>query len=817
MKRLLFCLAVLIASMPVFGQTQITGTIINAETQKGIIAASVEVLDNKSGIYTDNDGHFNIDIYQLPVSLRISHIGYETIEISCDSTNNKIALKPIVLHADEVLVTGKRAITGKTPIAFTTLDRDDIDILYQQQDVPMVLDMEPGVYAYSDAGNGSGYTYLNIRGFSQDRIGVMYNGVPLNDPEAHAVYWVDHGDVLNDASDIQVQRGIGNSLSSGAFGGSVNMESDISKLDPGVKATIAYGNYLDGNGLNAPSGKRAISYVGNPFPEQGISFVFRFSDLESDGYRIGSGTEQESAHVGFQWVQPTHMTRAEYLWGSEATNFSWDGVSPQYGYDLNDMNDRRYNYYADTTYQGGYSNINKDVFTQSIFLVNHTHLITDKIKAYGTVYYVDGAGYYQQFKGGSDLDEYNVRSYIDTSEVDLITRKWLDNQYVGGIADLSYSFPNSIVSLGGDFRFYGSTHYGEVLYIEDYGDVPFGHRFYENITNKNSASIYLQDMITLSDKLYIQGDVRYLTHRYEVKQDTVGVFTNPYHFVIPYHFLDAHLGVRYNFSKQLSSFINVSTSKREPSSNDIYDDNDVTVMAAVVDPYNGAITDPLIHHESLLDLELGLDYISDKMTFAVNAYRMDFRNELIPIYYRYQDTDEVLRGNAPKTLHQGLEIAMRLPINQLDIQANMSLSDNHFVEFTADSLGWGGYGGIADYAGKTIPAFPSFQAKARLSYKHEKFQPWLNLKYIGKQYIDFMNTESSAIQGYFVADLGLRIPFKALRMDNYIDLRVNNVFNALYETFGYTYFNDIDDRVDNYWPAATRSFYVSWSVAFDAH
>jgi len=146
----------------------------------------------------------------------------------------------------------------------------------------------------------------------------------------------------------------------------------------------------------------------------------------------------------------------------------------------------------------------------------------------------------------------------------------------------------------------------------------------------------------------------------------------------------------------------------------------------------------------------------------------------------------------------------------------MSLSDNHFVEFTADSLGWGGYGGIADYAGKTIPAFPAFQAKARFTYKNEKFQPWLNLKYIGKQYIDFMNTESSAIQPYFVADLGFRIPFKALRMNNMIDIRMNNVFNNLYETFGYTYYNDIDDRVDNYWPASTRSFYVAWSVMFDA-
>jgi iron complex outermembrane receptor protein len=544
--------------------------------------------------------------------------------------------------------------------------------------------------------------------------------------------------------------------------------------------------------------------------------AFRISDLNSDGYRIGSGTEQQSAHLGAQWVQPTHMTRFEYLWGNEMTHFSWDGISPQYGYDLDDMTDRRYNYYADTTYQGGYTDVNKDVFTQHILLLNHTHLLTNRIKLYGTIYHVNGDGYYQQFKGGKDPDEFNVRNYIDTTEIDLISRKWLDNHYTGGIANLSYAFPNSVISIGGDVRLYGSTHYGEVIYVEDLGYIPSGHRFYENYTKKNSASVYVQDMITLFDKLFIQADLRYLSHRYSVRQDSIGVFINPLDFKVNYDFLDAHAGLRYMISDRMSAYVNVSTSKREPSSNDLYDDSDVSVPAAVADPYSGIVTDPLIRHESLLDMELGIEYLSENLSVSLNAYRMDFRNELIPIYYRYTDGDDVLRGNAPKTLHQGLELAFSARVNKLDIRGNMTLSDNHFVEFTADSLGWGGWGGIADYAGKTIPAFPAFQAKARLAYKHEKFQPWLNLKYVGKQYIDFMNTESSAIQPYFVADLGIRIPFYALRMDQVIDIRVNNVFNALYETFGYTYYNDVDDRVDNYWPASTRSFYLTWSLSFDA-
>ncbi|MDZ7821295.1 MAG: TonB-dependent receptor [Candidatus Marinimicrobia bacterium] len=518
---------------------------------------------------------------------------------------------------------------------------------------------------------------------------------------------MDHGDILSGASDVQVQRGIGNSLSSTAFGGAVNVESDINKLDPGVNIQLGYGNFIDGNALDAPSGKRSISYAGDLFPNKGISASFRFSDLSSSGYRIGSGTEQQSAQVSLQWSQPTHRTRAEYLWGHEKTRFSWDGVSPQYGYDLDDMDERRYNFYADTTYQGGYADVNQDVFTQSIALISHTHILSEHLKLDGTLYHIGGKGYYQQFKGRSDPVAYNLTQILeDSSVVDLIRRKWLDNRYGGGVFRLNYLLPKHMITAGGDLRFYGSGHYGEVTYVEDYGSIPADHRFYNNATRKSSYSFFVRDLVSLSDRLFLQGDVRFLTHRFRVKQDTIGFVTEPYHFILSYPFLDGHLGLRYNVSDRLSTFINVSTSKREPSSNDIYDDGDPTVPAAVEDPYSGTLTEPLIRHESLIDTEWGVDYMGENLRLALNLYRMDFRNELIPVYYRYRDTDQVLRGNAPRTLHQGAEFVLDLEAGDLRFRGNMTLSDNHFVEFTADSLGWGGYGGIADYAGKQIPAFP---------------------------------------------------------------------------------------------------------------
>lgn len=815
MKKITLLAAVLWAALSfAYGQHYLNGIIINAESGKALQGAAIVNLDDKSGAYSDQHGEFSLCVKDFPVSLKISHIGYAVKTLECGEGYCRIALEPAVLHADEVFVTAQRAIDCKTPVAMSVLKREDIDLLYYRQDVPLVLEMEPGVYAYSDAGDGTGYSYLNIRGFTQDRIGVLYNGVPLNDPEAHAVYWVDHGDVLADASDIQVQRGTGNSLASGAFGGTINVESDISALHPGVRANFAYSNYIDGYGLNAPGSKRSVSYVGNPFPEEGISVAFRFSDMNSSGYRIDSGNEQQAAHVALQWVQPTHMTRAEYLWGDQATNFSWDGISPQYGFDLNDPEDRRYNFYADTSYHSGFSDVNRDVFTQSVYLVNHTRLLNEKLKMYATLYHIGGSGYYQQFKADSDPADYKLIGRIpnDSTDIDIMRRKWLDNRYSGAVWHLRYLLPKHMLTLGGDLRFYGSEHYGKLVYIEDFGAADY--TYYLNHTRKNSASIYIQDMLTLGEKLFLQADLRYLTHRFTLDQDSLGIVDNPFHFILPYNFLDMHAGLRYQINDDFSAFVNFSTSTREPSSNDIYDDGDPSVIAAVADPYSGTVTEPLIDHESLRDLELGVDYESKFLKIALNLYRMDFRNELIPVYYRYRDTDQVLRGNAPKTLHQGIELALSARPGKFSLHGNLSLADNRFVEFIADSLGWGGFGGIADYSGKQIPAFPALQAKFRLAWHHERFIPWLNLRYSGKQYIDFMNTESAAIDPYWVADIGLNIPLEFMKMEHVINLRVNNLFNTFYENFGYVYYNSPDERIDNYWPAATRSFYLSWTLLF---
>ena len=96
----------------------------------------------------------------------------------------------IALDAVEVLAT--RAVERQTPVAFTDVDKVQIQQQLGSRDLPMVLNTTPSVYATMQGG-GSGDARINIRGFDQRNTAVMINGVPVNDMENGWVYWSNWG------------------------------------------------------------------------------------------------------------------------------------------------------------------------------------------------------------------------------------------------------------------------------------------------------------------------------------------------------------------------------------------------------------------------------------------------------------------------------------------------------------------------------------------------------------------------------------------------------------------------------------------------
>jgi len=150
---------------------------------------------------------------------------------------------------------------NNTARAHTNVTSDDIKRDYLVGELPLLLASIPGTYSYADAGGGLGYSYLKIRGFDDKRISVYVNGVPLNDPEDQATYFVDIPDFASEVTDIQVERGIGNSLYGDAsFGGSVNIISGGLNRTRKVSVSTGYGNYFEDGSIIGNMRKQAIEY-----------------------------------------------------------------------------------------------------------------------------------------------------------------------------------------------------------------------------------------------------------------------------------------------------------------------------------------------------------------------------------------------------------------------------------------------------------------------------------------------------------------------------------------------------------------------------
>jgi outer membrane receptor protein involved in Fe transport len=90
-------------------QVVIKGTVKNASNSEKVAAVNVEVKGTTKGTYTNSDGGFSITVAALPVTLVVSGVGYEAIEITV--TGNEpvmVDLKPSVALGQEIVVSASR-------------------------------------------------------------------------------------------------------------------------------------------------------------------------------------------------------------------------------------------------------------------------------------------------------------------------------------------------------------------------------------------------------------------------------------------------------------------------------------------------------------------------------------------------------------------------------------------------------------------------------------------------------------------------------------------------------------------------------------
>ncbi|MBK8551091.1 MAG: TonB-dependent receptor [Ignavibacteria bacterium] len=761
----------------------------------------------------------------------------------------------LTYKTETIDVDALKGIERSTPITFENIKREEIEEKYWMQDLPMFLNGNTSINAYSESGGSVGYSYFSIRGFDQRRISILVNGIPQNDPEDHQVYWVDISDLTASAEEIQIQRGIGTALyGSSSIGGVVNVRTIDMFKNKFLNVSAGFGNYN--------SQRYSLEYSSGVV-QNGLGFYGKFTNINTDGYRDLSWSKNWSYFLSAGKIIGKNQTLKLNFYGSPVQNhLAYIGVDKPYldGEVTGDIyNDRKYNYltYSDETdnyFQPHYELVYNIQASKNTFISN-------------TLSYIRGDGYFNTsfpVSYGYDFDYFRLSPFYvsDTTTFnpayykrnddgtfyfekgkgyeivrsDFVTKLTVDNNTYGWFpkAQIKHNDEKGTLVIGGEIRYHESEHYGNVIFAEALPQgTPPNYEYYYYEGGKNTYSIYANELYSVTNRMNAMLGLQYVYHRYNLSNDKF----KPYDFDVDYNFFTPRLGVNYNFTNKFSAYGNFSIAKREPRLKDIYDaENPYSVPTfRIVNAEAGIYEDPLIQPEEMFDYELGFGYTDPKFKAELNLYLMDFDNEIVN-NGQLDNVGQPIVGNAGTSIHQGIELGINLkPFDQkvlrdFSLSGNLNLSQNYFTDFVeivgADSLGNIIYGN--DYSDNQIILTPNFIGNIQLNYMNNfGVNAYISLQSIGQQYLDNSENErknpelrsdpgyvDKIIEPYTVVNAGLSFNLASMIKQNLfksleLNLKANNIFDVLYETTG-----NISYGVPYWIPAATSNFYGEVKVGF---
>lgn len=756
-------MAFLLLCFAAVAQNKINGTVKDASTGELLFGANILLEETGRGTTSDNSGNFEINnVPQGNYELKISFLGYTTQKIKVTVPNTEvidIALDQSSIFTEEFVVNATRA-SDVTPTTFQNIKKEDIAKLNLGQDIPMLLNYTPSVVSFSDAGAGVGYTGLRIRGTDQTRINVTVNGIPMNDAESHGVFWVNMPDFASSVDNMQIQRGVGTSTNGAAtFGASINIQTD-------TRQDEAYGE-VD-NSFGSFNTRRHTVKAGTGLLNNRWTFDARLSQITSDGYMDRASSNLRSYFLTGGYYGENHVFKLNVFSGAEKTYQAWEGV-PEALLETN----RTFNLYT-------YDN-QTDNYQQDHYQFIYTGKINQNWKANAVLHYTYGRGYYEQFRGNDRLRNYGLPAVMIGGEsiarMDIIRRRWLDNDFYGGVFSLNYISDDTKldVVLGGGINRYDGDHFGEIIWMQYAADVNIRDRYYDNNAVKDDRNIYLKGTYEARDGLFLFGDLQYrgVDYRFEGLNNDLRNISGD----VSYNFFNPKFGLTYQTSAGNSLYASYAVANREPVRRDFTD---------------SPIVNRAPQAENLQNIEIGIKANASKYSYNVNLYYMNYHNQLV-LTGQLNDVGAYVRDNVANSYRAGIEIDGAYKISpKFTLGGNLAISRNKIADFTEyidDYAATEFFQEEINYNNTDIAFSPNAIASAILDYKPFKnFEISLLNKYVGSQFMDNTMNDNRMLDAFWTTDLRLNYALRPRFVKNMeFTLMVYNIFNKLYEPNGYTF------------------------------
>ncbi len=653
-----------------------------------------------------------------------------SLSIAQDSLKN--------IKLDEVYIMGIRAKT-EAPVSQTTIRKAELQKIDLGQDASLHLErLSPSIVTYSDAGTNFGnYMSFRLRGMAQDRINVTLNGIPLNDMLDQAVYFSNFADFSNSIESVQIQRGVGTSShGTSSYAGSINYESvSLYSEKPRAELRLSGGSF----GSMAVA---AEAYTGKN--ENGFSAYARASRLKSDGYKDYSGSDAHSFFFSGGYLGKKHVLKFTGFMGKTQNHQSYEYV-------LKDVINNR-----PKTNNNNPNDI--DDFEQDMAQLQHSYFINKRLSLSSILYYTGARGHFPYaFPQLVSIPIDTLSIVYDTTLLTQYNYGIVNNQF-GATSNLHYN--SNALDIDAGIHLYTFNRRN----TEDIAPKTKFPYLYQN-SYKDEASVFVKarkSIDALNMILFAESQMRYVNMDFEPGQDGINKTSKSYFFINP------RIGITYNLNTNMNLYASFGRSGREPTRIDFFS-NDFNIKEEYVN-----------------DLEIGYRLTHEKLKLNVNAFYMDFENEITELGGVIQNTYFEIRQNVPSSQRYGLELESEYNLFQnLIFRLMATYLKTNIDNVTLDNNSENNVEQVLS---------PDIILTPELSYAlNEKLIFNINARYLSEAYTDIFNRPEYQIPSSLVFNLG--IDYKAT--DNIrASLFVNNITDELYFTDGAPIDSDFDGILD---------------------
>ncbi len=805
--------AIMTLSFAAIAQTTVKGVVVDGESGESLPGASIVVPGTTAGTVSGFDGSFAFQLPDGASKIVVSFVGFLDKEIALSGAQDlgKIKLESDAVGLNEVSVMASIVTDRQTPVSVSTVSTDVIENKLGTQEFPEILKSTPSIYT-SKEGGGFGDATVYVRGFDSNNVGVLINGIPVNDMESGKVYWSNWAGLSDVTRTMQVQRGLGASkLGLSSVGGTINvlLKSSDAKKGGVVKTSVANDGrkkQLFSVSTGLMDNGWAVTLLGShtygSMWAKGTEFDAwayyaniskKINEKHSLAFMITGAPQWHNQRGNKHTIQQYRDHKDEFKYNSDYGIRDGKEYGGAYGYNYYHKPQAQLNHYWNIDDK---TNLTTSLYA-SIGSGGGRRIDGDQKKWLGVDRY-SGADYDETMRTGDGLLDFDGAAarnatYVAEGSQAIIGNSVNNHTWVGLLSTMTKNIDNLKLTAGFDGRYYKGEHYKEVddllggkFFLDDSND----NRDPNTKLKKDDKYSYYNDGKVLYTGLFGQGE--YVADNYSAFL-SAAISRKAYKRIDYFNYLpgeqesdwedffpwNVKAGFNYKINSIHNVFVNGGYVQRTPYFSNVFLN------------YTNEVNED-VKYEKIITAELGYGYTTKNFDAKVTAYYTNWIDKGLVMSLQGQTANI----SGLNQLHKGIEIeANYKPSKKLSVRGMISIGDWTYEDDVNFNLYDDNNVLIDEFNAyiSDVHVGNSAQLTGALEVSYEvlpKLRVGVDYLYNGKHYADFDPTnrtngaedrvDSWEMPDVNLIDMSFNYKFKIGNLDASLNGKVNNLFNVEY-------------------------------------